>query len=179
MGAMPCGAASSLHHWASRDVAPGQGCPEPLVPAGLALRSCTLGCSYQDVSGLISLQDYASAFWKQWVVTTIPIFPYKCLRGWVIGNLDTVFMWSPSLYLPWHLKLDKISVCKNRAKIGSYRIYVYFNITVWEEKLEDLMHGLSWPESTSLWFTPAEDLALNHFLPHRWSCSQASWYMSV
>lgn len=95
------------------------GLPDPLVPAGLDLRSCMLGCSYQDLSGLISMQDLmdsASAFLKQWVVTTIPIFPYKCLRGWVIGKLDTVFMWLPSLYLPWRMKLDKTSVCKNKQR---------------------------------------------------------------
>lgn len=125
ISASGCGAASSLHLWASRDVASGQGCPDPLVPAGLALRSCVLGCSHQDLSGLISMQDlmdYASAFLKQWMVTAIPVFPYRCLRGWVTGDLDTVFVWSPSLYLPWHLKLNKTSVCKTKAKIGSYCI---------------------------------------------------------
>lgn len=117
--AVPCGAAASLHHWASGDVAPGQGCPDPLVPGGLALRSCTLGCSYKDLSGLISMQDlmdYASAFLKQWVVTTIPIFPYKCLSGWVIDNLDTIFMWSLSFYLPWHWSWTKHQCAKTRQR---------------------------------------------------------------
>lgn len=121
--AVPCGAAASLHHWASRDVGLGQGCPEPLVPAGLALRSSALGCSYKDLfRSDIYAGPHGLCFLKQWVVTTIPIFPYKCLRGWVIGNLETIFMWSPSLYLPWHGKLDKTLVCKTKAKIGSYCI---------------------------------------------------------
>lgn len=47
--AVPCGATASLHHWASRDVVTGQGCPHPLIPAGLALRYWTLGCSDKEL----------------------------------------------------------------------------------------------------------------------------------
>lgn len=42
MQAVPCGMAAPLHCWASREMAPGHGCSDPLVPA--ALGSHTVGC---------------------------------------------------------------------------------------------------------------------------------------